>query len=69
MDEKTKEMICIGASVAAHCQPCLEYHVKKGREAGLSEEEIKSCTELGVMVERGAANAMKKFSDGVLSEK
>ena len=27
MDERTKELIAIGASVGAHCQPCLTYHV------------------------------------------
>ena len=32
MDEKTKELIAIGASVSAHCQPCLTYHVAKAKE-------------------------------------
>jgi AhpD family alkylhydroperoxidase len=38
MDEKVKELIAIGASVSAHCQPCLTYHVGKARELGVSEE-------------------------------
>ena len=29
MDEKVKELIAVGASVGAHCQPCLTYHVVK----------------------------------------
>ena len=29
LDERTKELIAIGASVCAHCQPCLTYHVNK----------------------------------------
>jgi len=33
MDEKTKELIAIGASVGAHCQPCLAWH-EKARELG-----------------------------------
>ena len=27
MDEKTKELVAIGASVGTHCQPCLTWHV------------------------------------------
>ncbi|MCZ7361250.1 MAG: carboxymuconolactone decarboxylase family protein [Candidatus Methanoperedens sp.] len=27
-DTKTKELIAIGSSIAANCQPCLEYHLK-----------------------------------------
>jgi AhpD family alkylhydroperoxidase len=66
MDEKMKEMIAIGASIGAHCQPCLEYHVGKGRAAGLSEGEIREAIAVGHMVEKGSMTAMKQFSDGVL---
>ncbi|NIM05141.1 MAG: carboxymuconolactone decarboxylase family protein, partial [Armatimonadetes bacterium] len=41
MDKRTKELIAIGASITANCQPCLEYHVTKARENGAEEEEIK----------------------------
>lgn len=66
MDEKTKELIAIGASVGAHCQPCLEYHVAKGREAGLTDDEIREAIAVGHMVEKGAMAAMKQFSSGIL---
>jgi len=66
MDEKTKEMIAIGASVGAHCQPCLEYHVTKGREVGLTDDEIREAIGVGHMVEKGSMAAMKQFSTGIL---
>ncbi len=66
MDEKTKEMIAVGASVGAHCQPCLEYHVNKAREAGLTDEEIREAIAVGHMVEKGAMAAMKQYSSGIL---
>ncbi len=69
MDDKTKEMIAIGASVGAHCQPCLEYHVSKAREAGLTDDEIREAIAVGHMVEKGAMAAMKQFSAGVLDQK
>jgi len=66
MDERTKELIAIGASVGAHCQPCLTYHVEKARELGIDDEEIRAAIETGHMVEKGAMSAMRKFSASVL---
>lgn len=66
MDEKTKELVAIGASVGAHCQPCLTWHVAKARELGIDDELIHEAIETGHMVEKGAMNAMKKFSAGIL---
>jgi AhpD family alkylhydroperoxidase len=66
MNEKEKEMIAIGASIGAHCQPCLEYHVNKAREAGLTDDEIREAIAVGHMVEKGATAAMKEFSAGIL---
>lgn len=67
MDEQTKELIAIGASVGAHCQPCLTYHVEKARELGINDDEIRLAIETGHMVEKGAMSAMKKFSASILS--
>lgn len=61
MDEKTRELIAIGASVTAHCQPCVKYHVGKAQGLGLSEELIQKAIEIGQMVERGAGTAMRDF--------
>jgi AhpD family alkylhydroperoxidase len=66
MDERTKELIAIGASVGAHCQPCLTYHVEKARELGIDDEQIRAAIETGHMVEKGAMSAMRKFSVSVL---
>jgi len=60
MDEKTRELIAIGASVSAHCQPCLAWHLAKAKEFGVIEEDIRAATELGFMVARGAESAMRK---------
>jgi len=67
MDELTKELIAIGASVGAHCQPCLTYHVEKARELGIDDEEIRLAIETGHMVEKGAMSAMKKFSATIVA--
>ena len=68
MDEKTKELIAIGASIGAHCQPCLTYHVARAKELGISMELIHEAVEVGYMVEKGAHSAMREFAKGVLGE-
>lgn len=59
--EKTKELIAIGASIAANCQPCLDYHADKAREHGAGESEIAEAIEVGKLVRKGAAGKMDKY--------
>jgi len=66
MDNKTMELIAIGASVTAHCQPCLTYHVGKAREMGIDEQEIQEAVAVGHKVETGSMSAMRDFARGVL---
>ncbi|MCL5036741.1 MAG: carboxymuconolactone decarboxylase family protein [Chloroflexi bacterium] len=68
MDEKTKELIAIGASVSAHCQPCLAYHLGKVRELGITDDEIQSAIEIGFMVEMSARSAMRKQAGEIMSK-
>ena len=68
MDKPTRELIAIGASVGAHCQPCLEYHIKAAVELGIEPEKISEAVEIGHMVEKGSMAAMKKFSADILEK-
>ena len=68
MDEKTKELVAIGASVSAHCQPCVTYHVTKARELGIGDELIQDAVAVGQMVERGAGAAMRDFLKTLLEK-
>jgi len=67
IDEQTKELIAIGASISAHCQPCLTYHVAKAKELGLDADLISAAIDVGYMVQTGATVAMKEFANRVLS--
>lgn len=60
MDERTKELIAVGASVAANCQPCLKYHFGEAQNQGKSQHEINEAVEVGQMVKKGA---MRKFNE------
>jgi AhpD family alkylhydroperoxidase len=57
-----KELIAIGASIAANCQPCLKYHTGKALEYGAEESEIAEAIEVGTTVRKGAAANMDKFA-------
>lgn len=62
IDNKTKELVAIGASVTANCQPCLQYHLAEARRFGAGEQEIADAIEVGKQVRRGASAKMDAFS-------
>ena len=68
MNDAIKELIAIGASVGAHCQPCLEYHIQAAIERGVAPGEIEQAIAIGHKVEKGAMVAMKKFSEQALQD-
>lgn len=66
MDERTKELVAVGASVAANCHPCLKYHLSKCDELGVPRQEAQAAAEVGMMVNRGAAKKTRAFSAELL---
>jgi AhpD family alkylhydroperoxidase len=62
LDNHIKELIAVGASIGANCQPCLKYHSEKALENGAVESEIAEAIEVGKMVRMGAAANMDKFA-------
>jgi AhpD family alkylhydroperoxidase len=60
-DKKTTALISVGASVAANCHPCIEYHSAKAREAGLTDQEILAAAEVGRAVKTGAGKSMDQL--------
>jgi len=55
MDNKTKELIAIGAAVTANCVPCFKFHFAKALEENASHDEIREAVRVGRMVRKGAA--------------
>lgn len=56
-----KELIAIAASVTAHCQSCLTWHLDKARKNGAGENEINMAIAIGKAVQKGASAAMESF--------
>jgi len=60
-----KELIAVGASITAHCQPCLKYHVAKAREMGMDLQEIREAVNVGHQVEKGSMSTLRGFAKGL----
>ncbi len=54
MDEKTRLLISLGASVAANCVPCFEHFLGRTQAVGLTSEEILDAVEIADQVKNGA---------------
>ncbi|NLF18962.1 MAG: carboxymuconolactone decarboxylase family protein [Lentisphaerae bacterium] len=66
LDARTQELIAIGASITAHCQPCLTYHVASARSQSVDEADIRAAMEIGQRVEKGSLAAMRRFAESVV---
>ena len=62
IDDKTKELIAIGASIVAHCQPCLQYHVARAQRAGADAQEMADAIAIAQLVRKGAGIKMDTFT-------
>jgi AhpD family alkylhydroperoxidase len=65
LTEKVKELVAVGASITANCQPCLQYHAEKAIAAGAGPGEISAAIEVGKQVRKGASAKMDQFSSSV----
>lgn len=63
LTEKEKELIAVGASVAAGCQPCTEYHVKTARTAGACDRSVTLAVETALAVRESATRTMDEWAE------
>ena len=68
LDEKTKELVALGASVSCNCHPCVKFHVDKAGKLGIEPKEIEEALKVGIMVRTGAAGQMDKLLTKVSAE-
>jgi len=65
MNDKIRELIAVGASITANCQPCLKSHVEKAITFGACPEEVSAAIEIGKRVRKGATAKMEAFSSNL----
>jgi AhpD family alkylhydroperoxidase len=62
LENKTKLLIAVGASVTANCLPCLKTAVTQAKSAGADKKEILEAIAIGKVVRKGAFGKMDKFA-------
>ena len=60
MEEHIKELVAMGASAAANCHPCMDYHLAQCDRLGIDREEVAAAVAVGLMVNHGAEKAIHK---------
>jgi AhpD family alkylhydroperoxidase len=63
LTRKEKELIAVGASIAAGCQPCTAHHFKAAREAGATEAEIRQTVDEALSVRDRATKIMARVAE------
>ena len=58
---REKELAAVGISVATGCKPCTDFHVKKVREAGASDSEVRQAMSDAFAVRRDATEIMEAY--------
>jgi AhpD family alkylhydroperoxidase len=56
--QKEKELIAVGASIAAGCLPCTDYHARAVRQAGATEDEARQAAAIGLAIKRESLAVM-----------
>lgn len=67
MDDRTRELIAIGDSVVANCQPCLQYHVGEAKRLEIGAPDIQAAIDTGQMVKKGAMRKYNEFISDLLA--
>lgn len=66
--EQVRELVALGAAIGASCEPCLKYHVKKSRELGLSDAQMREAVAVGRMVKEASAKNIYALADKLIPE-
>jgi AhpD family alkylhydroperoxidase len=63
LTQKEKELVAIGASIAAGCQPCTTHHFEAVRQAGATETEIRQAVDAALGVRHSATKIMAGLAE------
>lgn len=66
LSTEQEELVAIGAAVAANCEPCLKYHVRQGREAGMTDDQLRAAVAVARKVKEMPARLILELADRLL---
>jgi len=58
MDEKTRELIGIAASIAGHCRPCFQYHFKQAKTLNIPMIDLEETIEFAKSISEAGNKGM-----------
>lgn len=62
------ELVAIGASIAANCEPCFKHHFDAARKLGVSKEDMMCAVKTAQAVKDAPARAMLELADKYLGQ-
>lgn len=69
LDEKTKELVALGAALAGNCFPCLRYHYNRCREIGITVDDIRDVLEMARTVKDVPNKNINDLANALLESK
>ena len=63
---RDRELVALGAALAANCIPCVEFHIPKAREAGISDAELNEVLMLADKVRQVPAKKGLEVADRLI---
>lgn len=66
LSKDQEELVAIGAAVAANCEPCLKYHLRKAAETGLTDDQLRSAVIIAKTVKETPARLILEVADRLL---
>ncbi len=67
LEERTRELVALGASVAANCLPCFKYHFRKLNELEVTASEMEEAVNIARKVKENPPRHMEELADKLLS--
>ena len=61
MDEKTRELIGIAASIAGHCRPCFQYHFKQAKALNIPMKDLEETIDLAKSINEAGNKGMYEW--------
>lgn len=67
IDERTKNLVSMGAAIGARCFPCFRHYFSKSLELGITIEEVQEVIEISRKVDNGGSLAYRDQLKTLLS--
>jgi len=68
MDDRTRELMAVAASVAGGCQDCLKQHVAAARRLGVTAEQLREAVNIARAVHIHVKLGMDALAEAVLQD-